>query len=144
MPIGFLDWVDTIGSVEPMPHSSVDVGISLGGEVCAFSLMVGHTSAQRKFHEPYTSHAGLLWKQPGMSGLEDCESRFAHLGDKGAIAEENPARHSPGSQQSMGSNELDNAQWNELDESRNGSSPASVGIGNLLPGNLTRKKRGIP
>ena len=143
MPIGFLDWVDTVGSVEPMPHSSADVGIYLGGEVCAFSLMVGHTSTLRKFREPYTSHAGLLWKQPGMSGLEDCKSRSAHLRDKDAIAEKNPARHSPGSQQSLGSNELDNAQRNEQDESRNGSSPASVGIGNLLPGSLTPKKRGI-
>ena len=67
-----------------------------------------------------------------MSGLEDCKSRSAHLRDKDAIAEKNPARHSPGNQQSLGSNELDNAQWNEQDESRNGSSPASVGIGNLL------------
>ena len=143
MPIGFLDWVDTIGSVEPMPHPSADVGIYLGGEVCAFSLMVGHTSTPRKFREPYTSHAGLLWKQPGMRGLEDCKSRSAHLRGKGASAEKNPARHSPGSQQSLGSNELDNAQRNEQDESRNGSSPASVGIGNLLPGSLTPKKRGI-
>ena len=144
MPIGFLDWVDTIGSVGPMPHSSADVGIYLGGEVCAFSLMVGHTSALRKFHELYTSHAGFFWKQPGMSGLEDCKSRYALLRDKNAIAEKNPARHSPGSQQSLGSNELDNAQGNEQDESRNGSSPASVGIRNLLPGSLTPKKRGIP
>ena len=101
-----------------MPHSSADVGIYLGGEVCAFSLMVGHTSTLRKFHEPYTSHAGLLWKQPGMSGLEDCKSRSAHLRDKDAIAEKNPARHSPGSQQSLGSNELDNAQWNESDNAQ--------------------------
>ena len=144
MPIGFLDWVDSIGSVEPMPHSSADVGIYLGGEVRAFSLMAGHTSTLRKFHEPYTSHAGFFWKQPGMSGLEDCKSRSAHRRDKDAIAEKNPARQSPGSQQSLGSNELDNAQWNEQDESRNGSSPASVGIGNLLPDSLTPKKRGIP
>ena len=144
MPIGFLGWVDTIGSVEPTSHSSEDVGIYLGGEVCTFSLMAGHTSALRKFQEPYTSHAGLLWKQPGMSGLEDCKSRPAHLRDKDAIAEKNPARHSPGSQQSLGSNESDNARRNEQDESRNGSSPASVGIGNLSPGSLTPKKRGIP
>ena len=106
--------------------------------------MVGHTSALRKFHEPYNSHAGLLWKQPGMGGLEDCTSRSAQLRDKDAIAEKNPARQSPGSQQSLGSNESDNGQWNEQDESRNGSSPASVGIGNLLPGSLTPEKRGIP
>ena len=132
MPIGLRDWVDIIGSVEPMPHSSADVGIYLGGGVCAFSLMVGHTSTLRKFHEPYNSHAGLLWKQPGMGGLEDCTSRSAQLRDKDAIAEKNPARQSPGSQQSLGSNESDNGQWNEQDESRNGSSPASVSIGNLL------------
>ena len=79
MPIGFLDWVDTIGSVEPMPHSSADVGIYLGGEVCASSLMVDHTCLLRGFHEPYASTEGILWELPGMSGLEDCKSRHAAM-----------------------------------------------------------------
>ena len=46
-----------------------------------------------------------------MIGFGDCESLFARLRNKKAIAEKYSARNFLGIQQSLGSNELDNVYW---------------------------------
>ena len=54
---------------------------SLGGEVCAFSEMVDHTTMLREVYAQFT------YLSPGMAGLQDCESFFARLRKKKIISE---------------------------------------------------------
>ena len=54
---------------------------SLRAEPYAFSETIDHASQLRGRHAP-SAHLSLR-----MFGFEDCESLFAHLGDKGAITE---------------------------------------------------------
>ena len=54
---------------------------SLGGEVCALSDMIDHTSLSRDFYAP-PEGLGL-----DMVGLEDCESLSAYLKTTKTIAE---------------------------------------------------------
>ena len=63
---------------------------SLGGEVTALSEMVGHTSVLRYFYAP------LEVSDPGMAGLGDCGSLFAHLMTRKMITEGFLARHGRG------------------------------------------------
>ena len=46
---------------------------------------------------------------PVTIGFEDCEGFLAHLQRRKAAAEKNSARHSSGTQQLLGTAELDNA-----------------------------------
>ena len=59
----------------------------LGGEVYAPSEMVGHVSLFRDF---YGTFDGL---NPGMAGLEDCESLLTHPKTKEPVAEKYLVRH---------------------------------------------------
>ena len=54
---------------------------SLGGEVYAFSELVGHMAPLRELRPPI---AGI---SPGTAGVGDCESLFSHLGNKKTVAE---------------------------------------------------------
>ena len=78
---------------------------SLGGEVYALSLMLGHAAMLREFnvHIP-----GFF---PGLAGLEDCESLSTHLRNKKAFAGKFLARHFLAIQQAIDLRELGNANW---------------------------------
>ena len=78
---------------------------SLGGEVYAFSEMLGHMSMLREFHGHFLDFF------PGMAGLEGCESLFARLRSKKMIAEKFLARHFLAFQKAIGVQELDNVYW---------------------------------
>ena len=75
---------------------------SLGGEVYAFSEMLGHMSMLREF---YGHFAG---SNPGLIGLEDCESLFTHLKKSKSIAEKFLVRHFLSIQQALEERELNN------------------------------------
>ena len=60
---------------------------SLGGEVYAFSEMMGHVALLRDFYAPL-AHVSL-----GMVGLEDCGSPLTHPRNKRAIPGKVLARH---------------------------------------------------
>ena len=78
---------------------------SLGGEVYAFSEMLGHMSMLRGFF----GHCMDL--RPGMVGSEDCESLFTRLKKNKLITEKYLARHFLAIQQAIGLQELDNVYW---------------------------------
>ena len=78
---------------------------SLGGEVYAFSEMLGHMSMRREFH----GHSADLY--PGMVGLEDCESLFTHLKKKKVVAEKFSVRLLLATQRTIEIHELNNAYW---------------------------------
>ena len=78
---------------------------SLGGEVYTFSAKWGHMSILREFYGHFTD------VYPGMAGLEDCESLFAHLKKNKVIAEKFRARHFLARQQAIEIQELDNVHW---------------------------------
>ena len=54
---------------------------SLGGEVYAFSEMLDHVALLREIYAPF-SHIS-----PGLVGMEDCESLFAHLKNRKMVTE---------------------------------------------------------
>ena len=81
------------------------VGSSLGGDVYAFTEMLGQMSMLREF---YGNFAG---SKPGMIGLEDCESLFTHLKKSKSITEKFLVRHFLSIQQSLGEKELNNVSW---------------------------------
>ena len=60
---------------------------SLEGEVYAASEMLGHVALSRELSSPF----GDLPLR--IAGLSDCESLFAHLRDRKAIADKYSARH---------------------------------------------------
>ena len=78
---------------------------SLGGEVYAFSEMLDHESMLREVY----GHSVDVY--PGMAGLEDCESPFAHLKKEKMITEKFSARHFSAIQQAIAIQELDNVNW---------------------------------
>ena len=78
---------------------------SLGGEVYAFSEMLGHMSMLREF---YGIFAG---SKPGMIGLEDCESLFTHLKKSKSITEKFLVRHFMSIQQALEEKELNTVFW---------------------------------
>ena len=77
---------------------------SLGREVYAFSEMLDLMSMLRGF---YGHFAG---SNPGLIGLEDCESPFAHLKSK-TITEKFLVRHFLPIQQALEAKELNNVSW---------------------------------
>ena len=78
---------------------------SRGGEVYAFSGMLGHMSMLREF----CGHFSDLF--PGMVGFEDCESPFARLRNNEVGAERFLVRRFCATQQPFELKELDNAYW---------------------------------
>lgn len=77
----------------------------LGGEVFAFSEMLGQMSVLREFFGHFLDFF------PGMAGLEDFESLFARRRNKEVAAEEFLARHFLALQQAIGLQERGNACW---------------------------------
>ena len=74
----------------------------LGGEVGAFSEMVGHMPLLREFYE-------LLGDvSPGVIGLETSESFYGNLRNMDTIAKAYLLRRLLGIQQALGNGELDN------------------------------------
>ena len=78
---------------------------SLGGEVYAFSEMLGHMSMFPEFY----GHCLNLY--PGMVGLEDCESLFTDIKKKQVVAETFLVRHFLAIQRTIEMDELYNAYW---------------------------------
>ena len=78
---------------------------SLGGEVCAFSEMLDYMSMLRGFY----GHFADVY--PGMVGLEDCESLFAHLRRKKMTTEKSLGRQLLAIQQAIEMKELGNVYW---------------------------------
>ena len=78
---------------------------SLGGEVYAFSGMLGHMSRFREFFGHF------LDSYPGTGGLEDCERLFTYLRSEKVVAEKFLAPHFLDIQQSIELKELGNAYW---------------------------------
>ena len=67
--------------------------------------MADHISSLRDIYAP---PQGL---NPGMMGLEDCESLFANLNPKKMIAGKNSPRHFLSAQQALEEGGLDNLYW---------------------------------
>ena len=78
---------------------------SLGGVVHALGEMADHISSMRDIYAPFQ---GL---NPGMMGLEDCESLFANLKAKKMIAGKNSLRYFSSAQQALEEGGLDNLYW---------------------------------
>ena len=69
----------------------------------AFSEMIDHMALLREFYAPFSRIS------PGMVGMEDCESLFAHLKNRKMITEKYLVRHFLSIQQFVGNGELENA-----------------------------------
>ena len=67
--------------------------------------VIGHAALLREFYEPSADSS------TGLIGFEDCESLFAHLGNRKAIRGKYLARHFLGIQQSLETAGLDNVCW---------------------------------
>ena len=78
---------------------------SPGGEVYAFSEMLGHTSMLREFYGHFTD------LRPGMAGPGNRESLFAHLKKNKVVTEKFLVRHCRAIQQAIEIQELGNAYW---------------------------------
>ena len=78
---------------------------SLGGEVYAFSEMVGHMALLREFCAPFSRIS------PSMVGMGDCESLFTHLKNRKMVAEKYLVRHVLRIQQFIEDGELGNTYW---------------------------------
>ena len=112
VPVGLcyrLDAVDFEGSA---PHFAVDVenhsGIaksSLGGEVYAQSEMVDHILLLKDCYGPFEG------ANPGVVGLEGCESLFTHPKAKKMVAEKHPQRHFLSIQGALEEGDPENAYW---------------------------------
>ena len=85
---------------------------SLGGEASALSEMAVHMSSLRELLAPL----GVL--NPGIVGLEDCESLLTHPKTKKMIAETQLARHFLSTRRPLEESELDNAFWSREPRSR--------------------------
>ena len=79
--------------------------ILLGHPVYAFSEMLGHMSMLREF---YGHFAG---SNPGLIGLEDCESLFTHRKKSKSTTEKFLVRHFMSIQQALEEEELNNVFW---------------------------------
>ena len=78
---------------------------SLGGEVYALSEMVNHMLLLKEFYGPFEG------MDPGVEGLEDCESLLTHLKTEKMIAEKCLVRRFLSIQQFLGEGDLENANW---------------------------------
>ena len=67
--------------------------------------MVGDKPASGVIYGPFE---GI---NPGVAGLEDCESSFTHLKAKKMAAEKYRVRHFASNQQASGEGDLGNAYW---------------------------------
>ena len=94
----------------------------LGGEVFAFSEMLGDMSMFRDF---FGYVVGLF---PGTAGLEDCESLFTYLKKKKVLAGKFSVRHFAALQQAILVQELGNVYWR-----RKKATPSSSLLPLLLP-----------
>ena len=68
---------------------------------------------------------------PGLAGLEDCESLFAHLETKKMITEKYPGRYFLITEQAAEEGDLDNAHW--LPGSGNPADGSTKGRSDMAP-----------
>ena len=83
----------------------MDNQVHQGDEVYALSEMVDHLLLLEDFYGP------LKGANPGVVGLVERGSPFAHLKTKRAAAEEHLERHFLGIQQALEERDLENAYW---------------------------------
>ena len=76
-----------------------------GGGVYAISEIIDHTTLLREFYGPFPRIS------PGLVGMEDCESLFAHLKNKQMITGKYLVRHFLSIQQFLEDGELENVYW---------------------------------
>ena len=78
---------------------------SLGGEVFAFSEMIGHMALLREFYAPFPRIS------PGMVSMEDRESLCTHFKNREMVTGKYLVRHFSPIQQFIEDGELGNAYW---------------------------------
>ena len=112
MSRGFRFWIDALHSQVSASHVTVGPGVRAESgqekskaKVFAFSEAIDHIPLPREFYEHFADTS------PGAEGFEDCASLFAHLENKGAVAEEFPIRHFQATQQSLGKKDLCSVYW---------------------------------
>ena len=77
----------------------------LGGEAHAFSETIAHMALSREFYAPFSRIS------PGMVGMEDCGSLFAHLENQGMVTDKYLVRRFLPIQQFIEDGEMENANW---------------------------------
>ena len=134
MPIGLCDRIHVVDFEGPAPHFTADVEIYRE----ALGEMVDHVLLLQEFYGP----SGDM--NPGLVGLEDCESLSAQLKTKRMVTEKYLVCHFLRIQQALEEGDLENIYWLPgtenpaagLTEVRCGMAPSSsiIGIGRIFSG----------